>query len=398
MENGESVTEQKDILNKIKDYYSELFRSRDSLIEDIDLERILNENFAQKLSYTHAQSLEGPVLLEELNTALKNIKNNKTPGIDGFPSEFFKMFWSKLKLLILRVANYCYSKGKLSTTWRQSLINCIPKGDKPRQYLKNRRPISLLCVLYKLISSVIANRLKKVLDILVSKSQTGFVPGRYIGESLRLIYDLMEYAERKRIKGLLMLIDFEKAFDSISWKFLYNILEYFGFGPEFICWVKLLNTDICASVIQAGVKSDFLKIERGCKQGDPIAAYLYILCGQVLYYLIYQNIDVKGLQIGTEEIKLSQFADDTTLILDGSQRSLEAALNTIEIFGTYSGLKMNTTKTKVIWIGDKKHSSEKLPVSYKLEWGTDRFNLLGVLFSVDLEDIPALNYCLYLEN
>ena len=65
----------------------------------------------------------------------------------------------------------------------------------------------------------------------------------------------------------------------------------------------------------------------------------------MLYYLIYQNIDVKGLQIGTEEIKLSQFADDTTLILDGSQRSLEAALNTIEIFGTYSGLKMNTTKS-----------------------------------------------------
>ena len=67
----------------------------------------------------------------------------------------------------------------------------------------------------------------------------------------------------------------------------------------------------------------------------------------MLYYLIYQNIDVKGLQIGTEEIKLSQFADDTTLILDGSQRSLEAALNTIEIFRTYSGLKMNTTKQKL---------------------------------------------------
>ena len=126
-ENGESVTEQKDILNKIKDYYSELFRTRDSLIEHIDLKHILNENLVQKLSYTHAQSLEGPILLEELNTALKNMKNNKTPGIDGFPSEFFKMFWGKLKFLILRVANYCYSKGKLSTSWRQSIINCIPE-------------------------------------------------------------------------------------------------------------------------------------------------------------------------------------------------------------------------------------------------------------------------------
>ena len=97
--------------------------------------------------------------------------------------------------------------------------------------------------------------------------------------------------------------------------------------------------------------------------------------------MVYQNIDVKGLQIGQEEIKLSQFADDTTLILDDSQRSVEAALNTIEFFGSYSGLKMNTTKTKVIWIGDKKHSSKKLPVLHKLEWGT-----------VNLDEIPALNY------
>ena len=171
-----------------------------------------------------------------------------------------------------------------------------------------------------------------------------------------------------------------------------------GFGPDFIRWVKLLNTDIYAAVIQAGVKSDFVKIERGCKQGDPIASYLFLLCGQILYYLIYQNIEIKGLRIGQEEIKLSQFADDTTLILDGSQRSLEAALNTIEIFGNYSGLKMNTTKTKVVWIGDKKHSAEKLPVLHKLEWGTDKFNLLGVHFSVDMHEITDLNYSAILEQ
>ena len=163
---------------------------------------------------------------------------------------------------------------------------------------------------------------------------------------------------------------------------------FFGFGKDFICWIKILNTDIHASVIQAGVKSDFRKIERGCKQGEPIASYLFILCGQILN-LVYQNIEIKGLQVGKEEIKLSQFAEDTTIILDGSNRSLEATLNVIEIFGNFSGLKMNTTKINVIWIGDKKHSSEILPVSFKLEWGTTTFNLLGILFSVN---IPELNF------
>ena len=126
------------------------------------------------------------------------MKNNKTPGIDGFPSEFLKMFWCKLKFLILKVSNYCYRKGKLSTTWRQCIINCIPKGDKPGQHLKNWRPISLLCVIYKLISTVISNRLRKVLDTLVSQTQTGFIQGRSIGESLRLIYDVMDYTEKTR--------------------------------------------------------------------------------------------------------------------------------------------------------------------------------------------------------
>ena len=79
----------------------------------------------------------------------------------------------------------------------------------------------------------------------------------------------MSFAEKqKKIKGSLMLIDFEKAFDSVSWKFLYNILDFFMFCKNFIHWIKILNTDIHASVIQAGVKLDFIKIERRCKQGD----------------------------------------------------------------------------------------------------------------------------------
>ena len=156
--------------------------------------------------------------------------------------------------MILRVANFCFHKGKLSVTMRQSIINYITKGDKPRQFLKNWGPISLLCVLYKLIFSAIANRLKQVLDTLISKTQTGFIQGRNIGESIRLIYDLMSFTEKQKIKGLLMLIDFEKAFDSVSWKFLYNLLDFFGFGKDFIRWIRMLNTNFHASVIQAGFK------------------------------------------------------------------------------------------------------------------------------------------------
>ena len=308
------------------------------------------------------------------------------------------MFWCKLKSLILKAFNLSYQKKTLSVTLGQSIINCIPKGDKPRHFLKNWRPISLLCVLYKLISTVVANRLKTVLHYLIWESQCGFMQGRYIGEVTRLIYDIMNYTEKNKIDGLLMLIDSEKAFDSISWSFMFNVLEKLGFGQGFIEWIKILNKNITASVIQAGVKSEFFKIERGCKQGDPIAAYLFILCTQIMTYMITQNKEIKGLIIANHNIKLCQFADDTTLILNGSDQSLQAALNTIEIFGSFSGLKMNTTKTKVISIGRKKHSRDKLNVTSKLEWGTNSFKLLGLQFSVDLEKIPSMNYTCALEK
>ena len=88
------------------------------------------------------------------------------------------------------------------------------------------------------------------------------------------------------------------------------------------------------------------RIERGCRQGDPIACYLFIVCAQILYLLVDLNIDITGISVNNKYHKISQFADDTTLMLDASQKSLQAALNTLEIFGSYSGLKMNKSKNE----------------------------------------------------
>ena len=314
----------------------------------------------------------------------------------AFQLIFIKFFWVKLRIFILRALNESYKTGCLPLTMRQLVINCIPKGDKPRDNLKNWRLISLASVLYKLGSSVIASRIKKVLPKLISTTQTGFLQGRFIGESTRLIYDLIKYTEDNKIDGLLMLIDFEKAFDSISWKFMYLVLEKFGFTDHLIKWVRLFNTNINASVLQFGILSDFFQINRGCKQGDPLAPYLFLLCAQILYLLIDSNKMIKGITIKNIEFKISQFADDTTLILDGNESSLTAALNTLEIFGSLSGLKMNSSKSKMIWIGRKKHSKDKLNCNVHFDWNKDCFSLLGLEFHVDLDKMDEINYNLAL--
>ena len=226
------------------------------------------------------------------------------------------------------------------------IIICIPKGSKDRSLMKNWRPITLLSVIYKLASGAIANRLKATLSSIISNTQTGFVSGRTISENTRLIYNLMDITEKKNITGLLMLIDFEKVFDSISWTFLYNTLKFFGYCNNFINWIRLFNTDIKAYILQSGYLSKEISIERGCRQGDPISPYLFLLGAEILAILIKSNPQIIGIIIDNIEFKLTQFADDTTIMLDGTNSSLLAALNTLEIFGNFSGLKMNKEKNK----------------------------------------------------
>ena len=167
------------------------------------------------------------------------MQNDKSPGSDGFTAKFFKVFWTKMGQFVVRAINYAFISDSFSRNIKLGVITCIPKDNKPKQFLKNLRPITLLNTIYKLASGSIANRLKTVLDFLISKEQSGFLKGRYIGENTRLLYDIMKYTEDKHIPGLLMLIDFEKAFDSISFKFIEKTLAFFKFDETFMKWIRL---------------------------------------------------------------------------------------------------------------------------------------------------------------
>ena len=170
-----------------------------------------------------------------------------------------------------------------------------------------------------------------------------------------------------------MLIDFEKVFDSVSWKFLCSTLALFGFDKAFIDWIKLFNNNANAFVLQCGVLSDPIHISRGCRPADPISPYLLLLVAETLSIMIENYISIKGICVDVQALRMTQFADDNILLLDGSQSSLQIALNIMELFASLSGLKMNTEKTKIICIGSKKHCKEKLNISAKLHWGDTEF-------------------------
>ena len=138
----------------------------------------------------------------------------------------------QLRWFVVRSLNEGFTNKNMSISQREGIIVCLPKGDKPREYLKNWRPISLLNVSYKIGSACIARRIKTVLGNIINEDQTGFVAGRYIGDNIRLIYDVIHHLEAKNSNGLLVALDFEKAFDSVNWTFIDKVLKAYGFGED----------------------------------------------------------------------------------------------------------------------------------------------------------------------
>ena len=147
----------------------------------------------------------------------------------------------------------------------------------------------------------------------------------------------MSFTEQNDIPGLLVLIDFEKTFDSVSWSFIQKVLKFLNFGPSICRWIETLYYNITSSVIQCGHMSEFFNIGRRCRQGDPFSPYIFILCAEFLAVKIRHNTNIKGFHINGTEFKISQYADDTTLFLDGSTESLNQTLWELECFANISG-------------------------------------------------------------
>ena len=188
-------------------------------------------------------------------------------------------------------------------------------------------------------------------DLINNADQTGFIKGRFIGENIRLIDSVIGFAKERNIPGLLLFLDFEKAFDTIEWPFIRKTLRYFGFGDGVINWMNIFYGNVESCVLNNGWASKFFEIQRGVRQGCPLSPYRFVLSVEVLAKAIRENKNIKGILVNQNEIKISQYADDTTLILDGSKSSLESSLKILDKFGAVSGLRLNDKKTEALWIG-----------------------------------------------
>ena len=225
LENEETISNPAQVNKEIEDFYRKMYTSKiNANMDNHTLEQKFNDFHEDlnipKLNNEEKSFLDKDLTINELKDALDSFADNKSPGEDGFTKEFYQTFFDLLCKDLLNSYNEAFCKGSLSVSQKPGTITLIPKGDENLTELKTWRPISLLNIDYKILSKALARRMENVLPKLVHSDQTGFVNGRYIEQNISLLNDIMDYTDIKKLPGIFLFVDFEKAFDTIEWSFI----------------------------------------------------------------------------------------------------------------------------------------------------------------------------------
>ena len=387
LRNNSLTHDQSEILQEQKTFFEALYKSQNTQdnLPDSDL---FNSGNIEPLDENDKIQCEGMISEEECLTALKEFQSNKTPGTDGFSAEFYKFFWNDLGTEMTASFNHAFQTGSLSISQKRGIISLIPKKNKEATLLENLRPISLLNVDYKILTKSIAKRLEKVLPKIINSDQTGYIKGRFIGENVRLIQDVMFYTKREEQPGIAIFLDFRKAFDTIEWNYLQTALKTFNFGPDMLNWFQVIYHQVSSCVLHNGHASDFFLLERGVRQGCPLSGLLFVVGIELLARALKKDPTIKGIKVDQKEIKITQYADDTTVLVRDLD-SVTQLLKRLDEFKHISGLEINTNKTEALWLGCWRSRKDK-PFGFK--WPQKPVYALGIHFSYDSEQANTLNF------
>ena len=339
---GFIMHDEKTIGEHITNFYKRLYSTRPTSKEGF------TDLIQDKLSETQTQSSGRPITRNEAYNALKAMKGGKAPGDDGLTVNFYKCFWSILAPSIMGCFEEALTEGSLSTSQKRSVIKLLLKKGKDPLDIKNYRPISLINTDAKIFSKIAANRLRRPMDNIIKSDQKAFVQGRLMHEGIMNQRVLIERVKKEKIKGALVGIDFEKAFDSVEHPMMWEAIARFGYDPFLINMIKTLYKGANSAVMNNGHKLETFSIERSCRQGDCVSPYLFLIAIEPL--LIRIRNELPGINLYGLTCKLFGFADDLQVWVN-SKEELETLLDILRNFTKESGLRVNCSKCEMLGLG-----------------------------------------------
>lgn len=304
-------------------------------------------------SNSNLDQLQQPFSLQEIQQAVFQLANGKASGPDGLPNEFLKMYWPEVKDQILLIFERLFNNSLDLTSYNEAKIVMIPKCD-PAATTSDFRPISVLNLIPKLISKVLANRLRVVLPDLISRNQTCFIQGRQIAENFVTTRELLQHITHEGKPVVFAKIDFKKAFDSIEWSFLTTVLQARGFPNRWIQWLITLWSSSSSRVLINGEYSSSFAHKRGLRQGDPLSPMLFNIGVDVFQKMIQVGNSILSAPLSNklqDSMVALQYADDTAIIANGDITSLVTFKLILRIFSAISGLQVNYSKSTFVPLG-----------------------------------------------
>ena len=305
-----------------------------------DMNRVLTEEFTA----------------EEISTALHQMGPLKAPGPDGLNACFFQKNWALMGEEVCSGILHILNSGQMPHALNLTHIALIPKTKSPES-VADFHPISLCNVLYKLVSKVLANRLKKILPFIISPSQSAFIPGCLISDNVLAAYETlhtMQTGMRGKKAFMAVKLDMSKAYDRVEWRFLEAVMRKMGFNERWIHLVMMCVSSAHYAILVNGEPRGHIFPTRGIRQGDPISPYLFLLCAEALSAMM-TNANREGLLIGVSTScggpKISHlfFADDSLLFCRANLAQWSNMTVILKNYEEASGQKMNTNKTAIFF-------------------------------------------------
>ncbi|GKV16062.1 hypothetical protein SLEP1_g26767 [Rubroshorea leprosula] len=328
--NGELYTGVKEIKEEVAKYFKELFSEEAWQRPKLDGIRV------NQISQAENELLVVDFEEKEIKEAIWDYCSSKSPGPDGFNFGFVKNMWEVIKVEVIDFVQDFWEQGSLARGSNASFIVLIPKKENP-QGIEDYRPISLIGIMYKIITKLLANRLRKVLPKVIGEQQMAFIEGRQLADGVVIANEVIDEAKRKRKKSFLFKADFEKAYDKVCWSFINYMMMRMGFSKKWRKWIQECLRSSSVPVLINGSPTKEFTVSKGIRQGDPLSPFLFLIVAKGLNGLVSAAVEknlYKGVMVGKRDTTVThlQFADDTIFFGEASDENIKVVKGIMRTF------------------------------------------------------------------